>query len=232
MDFNTEYMFGESVGLLSGNASDAANTFHGALDYAQDGVIFRLRLGKIMWLHRDIKFKDTCNIIHIYADKYVARALEHRRQQKLRPSDIDDKESNESNKKIFLYELAKDSDDPIVLRDQIVNMILAARDTTSGLLAFTFYMLARHSQVFKKLRAEVLEHYCDPLTYEAVMEMTYLRFVLHESKSFNSLSIYTILKYATHKSFASFHPSQPTAEWLNTTPSSPWAAVPMANLLC
>lgn len=177
-------MFGESVGLLSRKASDAANSFHGALDYAQQGTIFRLRLGKIMWLHRDAKFRDSCNAVHAYADKYVARALEHRRQQeKLGSLEDGDKEKGERSKYVFLNELAKDTDDPILLRDQIVNMILAARDTTAGLLAFVFYMLARYPKVFNKLRKEILDNYCDPLTYEAVMEMTYLRYVLQESKS-------------------------------------------------
>ncbi|KAK1625382.1 cytochrome P450 [Colletotrichum phormii] len=68
-----------------------------------------------------------------------------------------------------------------MLRDQIVNMLLAARDTTAGLLAFAFFLLARNPKVWNKLRADVLEHYTEPLTYDAVMQMTYLRYVLQET---------------------------------------------------
>lgn len=175
-------MFGESVGLMSENASEAATTFHHALDYAQQGTILRLRLGNLMFAHRDKKFRDSCSTVHAYADKFVAQALEYRRQQSMLPSEKRDKDEGVRQKYVFLNELAKDTEDPIMLRDQIVNMLLAARDTTAGLLAFVFFMLARRPDVWDKLRADVLEHYCEPLTYEALMDMKYLRYVIHESK--------------------------------------------------
>ncbi|KAI2627576.1 putative cytochrome P450 alkane hydroxylase [Hypoxylon sp. NC1633] len=182
LDSNSEYMFGESVGLMSENASESATTFHHALDYAQQGTILRLRLGNLMFAHRDKKFRDSCDTVHAYADKFVAQALEYRRSQAMLPEEKRDQDSEGARQKyVFLNELAKDTDDPIMLRDQIVNMLLAARDTTAGLLAFAFFMLARRPEIWAKLRADVLEHYCEPLTYEAIMDMTYLRFVLQET---------------------------------------------------
>lgn len=180
-------MFGESIGLMNENAAESANTFHHALDYAQQGTILRLRLGNLMFAHYDQKFRESCKIVHSYAQKYVDQALEYRRRDSLSAS-LEKKtqgggswdEKKRAN--TFLDELAKETEDPILLRDQIVNMLLAARDTTAGLLAFTFLMLARHPEEWEKTRADVLEHYCEPLTYEAVMKMTYLRYVLHESK--------------------------------------------------
>ncbi|KAI8308787.1 Cytochrome P450 monooxygenase fsdH [Colletotrichum sp. SAR11_59] len=179
LDSNSEYLFGESVGLMSDNASDSAHTFHHALDYAQQGTILRLRLGNLMVAHRDAKFRESCRIVHAYADKFVKQALEFRQRELMFPTEKKDEYTRQ--KYVFLNELAKDTDNPIMLRDQIVNMLLAARDTTAGLLAFTFFMLARKPEVWKKLRADVLEHYTEPLTYDAVQEMTYLRFVLQEN---------------------------------------------------
>lgn len=167
---------------MSENASEAATTFHHALDYAQQGTILRLRLGNLMFAHRDKKFRDSCSTVHAYADKFVAQALEYRRSQAKLPLEKREKNEGAREKYVFLNELAKDTDDPILLRDQIVNMLLAARDTTAGLLAFVFFMLARKPEVWAKLRADVLEHYCEPLTYEAIMDMTYLRYVVQESK--------------------------------------------------
>lgn len=173
-------MLGESVGLLNEQASASAQEFHNALDYAQQATILRLRLGNAMFIHRDPKHWRSCDIVHRFADKFVARALEHRRREK---SCLGiDSESGEKQPYVFLNELAKDTEDPIVLRDQIVNILLAARDTTAGLLAFVFFILARRPDTWAKLRADVLEHYCEPLTYESVMEMTYLRYVLQESE--------------------------------------------------
>lgn len=80
-------MFGESVGLMSENASKAATTFHHALDYAQQGTILRLRLGNLMFAHRDKKFRDACDTVHAYADKFVSQALDYRRNQAALPEE-------------------------------------------------------------------------------------------------------------------------------------------------
>ena len=168
---------------MSETASESATTFHHALDYAQQGTILRLRLGNLMFAHRDKKFRDSCRTVHAYAERFVQQALLYRQAQAMLPDEKKDENDGTRHKYVFLNELAKDTDDPILLRDQIVNMLLAARDTTAGLLAFAFFMLARRPDVWAKLRADVLEHYCEPLTYEAVMEMTYLRYVLQESQS-------------------------------------------------
>lgn len=179
-------MFGESVGLMCDNASQSAMMFHHALDYAQQGTILRLRLGNLMFAHRDRKFRDCCKTVHAYASRFVEQALEYRRTQAVLPAEKLVEEASMSSpgrqKYVFLNELAKDTDDPVLLRDQIVNMLLAARDTTAGLLSFAFFVLARRPDVWAKLRADVLEHYRDPLTYESIAEMTYLRYVLQESK--------------------------------------------------
>lgn len=180
---------------MSSDGADAAHTFHNALDYAQQGTILRLRLGKIMFIHRDKKFRDACATVHAYAEQFVAQALEFRREQqrkaaaagqekKAGPLEEEGGPQGEFGRRkyVFLNELAKDTEDPIMLRDQIVNMLLAARDTTAGLIAFAFFLLARSPKVWEKLRADVLKHYIEPLTYEALMEMTYLRYVVQESE--------------------------------------------------
>lgn len=192
-------MFGESVGLMSENASESATKFHHALDYAQQGTILRLRLGNLMFAHRDRKFRDCCETVHAYASRFVSQALEYRRKEKWVKIKGEGKTEAEGGvhhrqKYVFLNELAKDTDDPVLLRDQIVNMLLAARDTTAGLLAFAFFMLARRPDVWSRLRADVLCHYREPLTYEAIQEMTYLRYVLQESRS----STVTLAKLPTY----------------------------------
>ncbi|KAJ0160112.1 Cytochrome P450 52E1 [Colletotrichum tanaceti] len=74
-----EYLFGESLGLLSNNVSSLALALNEALDYALEGVIYRLRLGKLMPFHSDPKFWAACKTVHAFADQYVARALELRK---------------------------------------------------------------------------------------------------------------------------------------------------------
>lgn len=220
LDSNSEYLFGESVGLLSADGNSSAQAFHNALDTAQKGTILRLRLGKLMFAHRDSKYRQACADVHAYADQFVVKALEFRRQQALLgpEKDVEKLYGADKKKYVFLDELAKDTEDPIVLRDQIVNMLLAARDTTAGLISFVFFMLARDRRVWDKVRAEVLGCWTEPLTYDAVQEMTYLRYVLQESKSQNHRCIssgrfQTLITLRFYQHFACSLPLLPTAAW-------------------
>lgn len=171
-------MLGESVGLLSDNPFKHVTNFYYALNYAAEATILRLRLGNLMWFHYDREFKRCCAIVHEFAQQFVDRALDFRRRQ---ATSLDEKDvaSGERQKYLFIDELAKATDDPTKLRDHIVNILLAA-DTTPGLLSFAFYMLSRNQELREKLRNHVLEHYCVPLTYEALMKMTYLRHFVQE----------------------------------------------------
>jgi cytochrome P450 len=80
-----------------------------------------------------------------------------------------------------LQELAKSTQDRIVLRDQVLHVLLASRDTAASLLSNFFFALARHPEVYKKLREEVLA--CageDSVTTEQLREMTYLKWCTQE----------------------------------------------------
>lgn len=77
----------------------------------------------------------------------------------------------------FLQALASTTKDPKVLRDQIVAILLAGRDTTAAALSWTMYELARHPAVFQKLRAEIIDTIGleNPPTYRNLKDMKYLQ---------------------------------------------------------
>jgi hypothetical protein len=57
----------------------------------------------------------------------------------------------------FLHELAEFTQDRKLLRDQIIAVLLASRDTTASALSWTMYELARHPHVTKRLRQEIFQ---------------------------------------------------------------------------
>jgi len=63
-----------------------------------------------------------------------------------------------------------------------MNILLAARDTTSALLTFLLYFLALHPDVTQRLRAEIMEKvpFGAP-TYEDIRGLKYLRACLNET---------------------------------------------------
>lgn len=84
--------------------------------------------------------------------------------------------------------------DRVLIADELVNILLAARDTvrilcmligvnthkirclqTASLLTFATYLFTQHPDVLVKLRAEVLDHVgpVEAPTYEQVKEMKY-----------------------------------------------------------
>jgi len=109
----------------------------------------------------------------------VYRALEKARPQDPEKS-ID--ANGQSERYTFLSELVKATQDPKRLRDELLNILLAGRDTTASLLGNTFHVLARRPDIWKKLKAEVNELRGKKPTYETLKNMKYLKHLLNECK--------------------------------------------------
>jgi len=83
----------------------------------------------------------------------------------------------------FLHALAKFTRDPKVIRDQIIAVLLAGRDTTAATLSWTMYELSNYPATYAKLREEVLSVVGpdrEP-TYEDLKNLKYLTHVLNET---------------------------------------------------
>ena len=83
----------------------------------------------------------------------------------------------------FLHNIARFTRDPKVIRDQLMAVLIAGRDTTAATLSWTIYELANYPDVYKKLRNEVLAIVgtSKTPTYEDLKDMTYLTHTLNET---------------------------------------------------
>jgi hypothetical protein len=139
LDSATEFLFGESVdsqiaALPGAGAKNATNTsnkldwtaFAPAFDSATMALGARGRLSEKYWLYSPRSFYDRCKEVHKFADYYVNLAL---------TTDLSTvKESNlekgtHKEKYIFLAELVKATRDPVELRSQLLNILLAGEPT-------------------------------------------------------------------------------------------------------
>jgi cytochrome P450 len=109
-------------------------------------------------------------VINEFVTPYIEQAL------RLSPEELATKTKSEEGY-TFLHALASFTRDRKVLRDQLVAVLLAGRDTTASTLSWTFYELARHPRVVKKLREEIIEHVGleRPPTYSDLKNMKYLQ---------------------------------------------------------
>ena len=180
LDSATEFLFGESVDVLRSPAGSEQQLFGQAFDFAQTELTYRQRLGPFLWLYRNKEFETACKRVHRFVDKFVSRALEYRRA-KLAGEEYY-REDKDDRKYIFANELALATDDPMQIRAELLNILLAGRDTTAGLLSNTFWVLARRPDVWAKLKSEINQLDGARPDYETLRNMKYLRFVLNECK--------------------------------------------------
>ncbi|KAK4497701.1 hypothetical protein PRZ48_010354 [Zasmidium cellare] len=120
-------------------------------------------------------FRNDCKEVHKYVDRVVDEALK-RHNEKDSGSDGD--------RYVFLTELLKATQSPHELRSQLLNILLAGRDTTAGLLGWTFYYLALNPEIYARLRQSILSHFgttTSSITFETLKSCTYLQNTLRET---------------------------------------------------
>ncbi|EKV13299.1 Cytochrome P450 alkane hydroxylase, putative [Penicillium digitatum PHI26] len=91
-----------------------------------------------------------------------------------------------SRSETFLDALASFTRDPRVLRDQLIAVLLAGRDTTAATLFFCIFELSRNPKVVAKLRDEIHNRLgvgakAQKPSYTDLKEMKYLNAMLHET---------------------------------------------------
>lgn len=105
------------------------------------------------------------------------------------------KRSFNSNKKYnFLRELAATTTDRAAIRDEILSLLLASRDTTASLVSSLFFELARQPNLYAALRREVLSTVNNSGSNSSVLptgtqlkSMKLLRWCINESELHGSI---------------------------------------------
>ena len=197
LDSTTEFLFGQCVksqiAALPGYVQTELKP--GELDWTNfaqcwDGgtetLAVRGRLNDFYWLYNPKHFKDNCREVHRFADYYVNLALTMDLSSLTQHNPEKEEKGQKKEKYIFLKELVTQTRDPIEVRSQLLNILVAGRDTTAGLLGWAFYLLVRHPAVFKKLRQTILDDfgtYEDPMTitFESLKNCSYLQYTLSET---------------------------------------------------
>ncbi|KAI5950278.1 hypothetical protein KGF54_005235 [Candida jiufengensis] len=187
VDTATEFLFGESVhslydsklGLEYPNNIPGRENFADAFNISQKYLADRAYMQMFYWLTNPKEFKECNKKVHYLAKYFVDKALN------FTPEEL---EENSKDGYIFLYELVKQTRDPKVLQDQLLNIMVAGRDTTAGLLSFTMLELSRNPKVWSKLRQEIIENFgegedanIDEITFESLKKCKYLKSVLDET---------------------------------------------------
>lgn len=122
LDTTTAFHFGESVRSLRAPDSAGEQTFADAFNTAQEYVAKRFRLLDLYWLIGGSKFREACANVHKFADQIIEQNL---------------KNEKKSSSNTFLHTVAELMSDRGALRSQIINILVAGRDTIGCLLSWT-----------------------------------------------------------------------------------------------
>lgn len=157
MDSSTEFLLGQSLDSQVRAWNPAApkhdiefdeTTFVQAFDASLDHMTRGLRLGAFYKLAHTKECKRVCAIVHSFVDLYVKAAVDRRASR--------GHASGEKRRYVLADALLEETQDPIEIRNQLLNILIAARDTTASLLGWLFLLLARQPEEYHRLRAAVL----------------------------------------------------------------------------
>ncbi|CZT02962.1 related to n-alkane-inducible cytochrome P450 [Rhynchosporium graminicola] len=172
LDAATHFLLGRSVGSLELPEQEFAEAF-GEVQRVQSIIA---RAGPLCSFVPRASFKKGIKTIDEFVNPFIDQALS------LSQDELDTKTKSEEGY-TFLHALASFTRDRKVLRDQLVAVLLAGRDTTASTLSWTFYELARHPEVVKKLCNEIenVVGLDRAPTYADLKGMKYLQNVMHET---------------------------------------------------
>lgn len=125
LNTTTRLLFGEDHNILPKKERDALRD---NFDYAALGVGIRVRLADLAPLYRPAKFRDACKVVRDWASLHAARAMRYMDEVG---------EEKAAEKYAFIIDLWRDMRDQELVRDQLLHVLIAGRDSTAALLSWT-----------------------------------------------------------------------------------------------
>ncbi|KAH7311550.1 cytochrome P450 [Stachybotrys elegans] len=170
MDVATEFLMGVSTNMLDGTRGhEREQQFVDDYQFCSEVCSRKLQMGPLHFCVISPSGIRAKNRVFRYVDDYVEKCL---KQQV----------TDDSERYNVLYELAKSTEDPATLRDQVLHVLLASRDTAASLLSNLFFVLAKRPDIYAKLRSEVIEVAgTESVTNEQLHEMPYVKWCVQEA---------------------------------------------------
>lgn len=181
LDAATDFLLGRSVGSMGNQDNTFANAF-GEVQRVQGLIAISGPLNRFVPRKT---FYQSLKVMEAFIQPFIEQALS------LSPEELE-KKSKSDEGYTFLHALAGFTRDPKILRDQLVAVLLAGRDTTALTLSWMFYELSRRPEIVSKLREEIQRHVGleRKPTYADLKSMRYLQHTINET-----LRLYPIVPY-------------------------------------
>lgn len=128
------------------------------------------------------KTKVHMKAINAFIDPILHRALESKKR-KAKKGQSELPTTSDDDATTLLDHLVAVTDDAELIKDEIINIMVAGRDTTSVTITFAVYFMALHPKVLQRVRDEILGKFGatrNP-SYEELRDLKFLRAVINET---------------------------------------------------
>ncbi|KAG8528161.1 uncharacterized protein KY384_007078 [Bacidia gigantensis] len=119
----TALIFGQPI---KENKSVKHQSFASNFDYASRISAIRIRLADFHWAYTTSTYTRACEKVKDYADSFVKHALDNQSSAS----------EDATSQYAFLKDLFEEYKDPTLVRDQLIHVLIAGRDTTACLLSW------------------------------------------------------------------------------------------------
>jgi cytochrome P450 len=138
LDVATELLFGRSVYSLRAGVDQASENreFSESFNVAQEGLAKRFRIAPFHFLYSPPSFRRACRDVHRFVERYI-RELGLMEKGRRVGDDAKKEGKGEPTSSWFIRQVAAESASVADLRDQLLNVLLAGRDTTACCLSWT-----------------------------------------------------------------------------------------------
>ncbi|THU76341.1 cytochrome P450 [Dendrothele bispora CBS 962.96] len=196
LDSATEFLFGKAVDAISAGLpyppssplsssssflNHPSTKFAKALSQSQEIIILCGIIGKhwrLFEFWRDEALKHRKDM-----EEFVSPILDEAIMSNRKDGNVNGNLKEVGEEETFLEHLVKFTEDKKVLIDELLNILLAARDTTASLLTFCVYVLTQRPDICARLKFEISEKigFTRRPAYEDTRDMKYLRAFLNET---------------------------------------------------
>lgn len=134
LDTATALLFGRSVYSLRADIDqDTENkVFSESFNVAQEGLAKRFRIAPWHFFYNPPEFRRACSNVHRFVERYIEEL------------DLPKDQASADSPYGFINQVAKESASKKDLRDQLLNVLLAGRDTTACCLSWTLYAFLQY----------------------------------------------------------------------------------------
>lgn len=183
IDSATELFLGHSTRSLEARLAGEPlqHDFHWAFERVQATLSTRMRLRSLYWAYGNGQLRRCMRILDAFVDDAMRRADSSKREGRYD----------------YLRTLRERCSDQAEVREQVLGLLAAGRDTTANLMSWVFYCLVRDRRVLEKLRAVVLEEFGPSpreaargrgtITFQRLKGCRYLQHVMSEALRLHSI---------------------------------------------